>query len=112
MPEELAPAVAALAWFRWCAAVMGEPVDLELLSRLQPGVGLSPSELALHVPQEPGSGQIIHAKCPFCSEDNQLRLGKEVSEINRCPHLDLRGHQRRGPSAQGAGELSSWGPTS
>ncbi|MCB2225742.1 MAG: hypothetical protein KQH53_03610 [Desulfarculaceae bacterium] len=87
VPGELAPAVAALAWSRWCAAIMGEPVDLELLGRLHPEVTFSPSELALYVPQEPGGGQIIHSQCPFCSEDNQLRLGKEVSEINRCPHL-------------------------
>ncbi|MCF8033839.1 MAG: hypothetical protein K9K66_17485 [Desulfarculaceae bacterium] len=87
IPVELAPAVAALVWSRWCAALIGEPADLELLARLQPEVSLSPSELALYVPQEPGSGQMIHAVCPFCSEDNQLRLGKEVSEINRCPHL-------------------------
>jgi len=87
VPEQLAPAVTALVWSGWCAAVMGSPPDLKLLGRLQPELGLSVSDLALHTPQEPGAGQVIHARCPFCSEDNALKLGEEIGELSRCLHL-------------------------
>ncbi len=87
VPDGLAPAVMALAWSGWCAAVMGAPPDLNLLLRLQPGLGLSAAELAQHTPQEPGAGQVIHALCPFCQQDNALKLGSEIGELSRCPHL-------------------------
>ena len=84
---EAAPAVAALAWSGWCGAVIGAPPDLALLSRLRPSLVLSPSELALHAPQQAGAGQVITSRCPYCQADNSLVLGKEVKERVRCPHL-------------------------
>ncbi len=87
LAPEAAPAVAVLAWSAWCGAIIGEPVDLALLTRLQPGLTLSPSELALYAPQQAGAGQVITARCPYCQTSNSLVLGAKVSERVRCPHL-------------------------
>lgn len=84
---EAAPAVAVLAWSAWCASIIGAPVDLALLTRLQPRLVLSSIELALYTPQQAGTGQVISARCPYCQTDNSLVLGKEVNERVRCPHL-------------------------
>jgi hypothetical protein len=87
VPPALAPAVAALAWSGWCAALMGAPPNLELLVRLQPELGLTASDLALYAPQQPGAGQVISARCPFCNQENSFQLGQEVREFSRCSHL-------------------------
>lgn len=84
---ETAPAVAVLAWSGWCAAIVGAPPDLALLTRLRPSLALTPSELALYTPQQAGSGQVIVASCPYCQAQNSLALGAQISERVRCPHL-------------------------
>lgn len=87
VPDKLAPAVVVMVWAAWCSAVVGAPPNLELLYRLQPKLELSAPELALYAPPPPGGGQVINATCPYCQANNALRLGSEVEELARCPHL-------------------------
>ncbi|MEW5911427.1 MAG: hypothetical protein AB1814_02650 [Thermodesulfobacteriota bacterium] len=87
VPEELAPAVLVMVWAAWCAAVVGAPANLEMLCRLQPALDLAAPELALFAPPDRQGGQVIGALCPYCQANNSLRLGPQVEELNRCPHL-------------------------
>ncbi|MCA1906692.1 MAG: hypothetical protein LDL11_08920, partial [Desulfarculus sp.] len=75
------------AWTAWAGAVTGARPDLGLLARLSPRLGLDASGLALHAPPPPQGGQVIEAACPFCQTVNRLRLGRQIKELKRCPHL-------------------------
>lgn len=90
-PEALRPAVLVEAWSAWVGAVSGAEPDLELLGRLLPGLAMDASELALHAPPDAHAGHVIAAACPFCSKVNRLRLGREIKELARCPHLAYMG---------------------
>lgn len=85
--DKLAPAVMVMVWAAWCAAIVGAPPNLELLIRLQPQLELTAPELALFIPPDRQGGQVINAVCPYCNQQNTLRLGAEVKELARCPHL-------------------------
>ncbi|RJX28823.1 MAG: hypothetical protein C4525_15430 [Desulfarculus sp.] len=87
VPDELAPAVLVMVWAAWCAAVVGAPPNLEMLQRLQPQLDLAAPELALYAPPDRQGGQVINTLCPYCQTNNSLRLGPQVEELNRCPHL-------------------------
>ncbi len=85
--DALAPAVMVMVWAAWCAAIVGAPPNLELLTRLQPNLEMTAPELALFAPPDRQGGQVINAACPYCDQTNSLRLGPEVEELARCPHL-------------------------
>lgn len=90
-PEALRPAVLVEAWSAWVGAVSGAEADLDLLGSLLPALAMDASELALHAPPDARAGHVISATCPFCQTLNRLRLGQEIKELNRCPHLAYMG---------------------
>lgn len=83
----LAPAVLAACWAAWAGAVTGARPDLDLLSRAMPALGISADELAGHAPPLPQAGHVISALCPWCQQENRVRLGAEIKPLHTCSHL-------------------------
>ena len=93
---DLAPAVAAQVWRAWVETVAGTQPDLALLARLHPGLDLTVEQLALHAPLDGDAQARLKATCPYCQRENLIAMGKEVKEIQRCPHLIYVGSEDEG----------------
>ncbi len=88
---KLAPGVLVQAWRRYVGAVSGAELDLTLLEKLNPKLGLSVPELGLHAPAPAQSGNVLEAICPFCGMRSAMRLGKTVERQSGCEHLSHMG---------------------